>query len=64
MQLKLDPPSSSSLPPDSASVTQHLRVVNTMQGSKPLAMRLRVTYTLGGQQVAEQGEVSNFPVGW
>lgn len=65
MQLKLDPATGSSLPPRrSGSVTQHLHVNNSMHGQKPLVMRLRISYSKAGEQVAEQGEVSNFPAGF
>lgn len=64
MQLKLDPASATTLPAGAGGppVTQVLHVTNTMHGQKPLAMRLRVAYTMqGGQQVVEMAEVSGFP---
>lgn len=63
MQLRLDPASSTTLAPNNmASVQQKLYVNNTMHGTKPLAMRLRITYTSAdGQQMVEQAEVSSFP---
>ncbi len=65
MQLKLDPATSSTLPPNCVgSATQALHVTNTMHGQKPLVMRLRIVYTQGDQQVTEQAEVSNFPPGF
>ena len=36
---------------------------NSMQGQKPLAMRLRISYVLDGVPVTEQTDVSNFPAG-
>lgn len=64
MQLKLDPASAPALPPHSSgAVTQRLHVHNSLHGQKPLVMRLRISYHLGGQAVLEQGEVSNFPPG-
>lgn len=65
MQLKLDPASSAVVPPGSAgAVTQRLHVHNTMHGQKALVMRLRISYSQGGQAVLEQGEVANFPPGF
>lgn len=65
MQLKLDPATSSVLPPGGAGgATQALHVSNSMHGQKPLVMRLRISYTLGDQQVTEQAEVANFPAGF
>jgi hypothetical protein len=37
-------------------------VVNSQHGTKPLAMRLRMTWTAAGAQVTEQATV-NFPPG-
>ena len=45
LQLKLDPASGSSLQANSGnSLTQVLHVVNSQQGSKALAMRLRISF--------------------
>jgi AP-1 complex subunit gamma-1 len=65
MQLRLEPASAAVVPPHSSgSVTQRLHVTNTLHGQKPLVMRLRISYSLGGQQVLEQCEVSSFPPGY
>lgn len=66
MQLRLEPASAGALPPRSAgAVTQRLHVHNALHGSKPLVMRLRISYTpAGGAPVLEQGEVSSFPPGY
>uniref|UniRef100_A0A383VEJ1 AP-1 complex subunit gamma n=1 Tax=Tetradesmus obliquus TaxID=3088 RepID=A0A383VEJ1_TETOB len=63
MQLRLEPASSTLLPALGGSASQQLHVVNSMAGQKPLAMRLRVNYTKGGQPVTQQLEVNNFPAG-
>ncbi len=64
MQLKLDPASGNMLPPN-GTVTQSLHVTNSMHGQKPLVMRLRIGYSVGGApQVVEQCEVNNFPPGY
>lgn len=66
MQLKLDPASGNVLPPNgTGTVTQMLHVTNSMHGQKPLVMRLRISYSVGGgAQVVEQCEVNNFPPGY
>lgn len=66
MQLRLDPASGGALPPRSqGAVSQSLHVHNSMHGTKPLVMRLRISYTpAGGEPVLEQGEVSTFPPGY
>ena len=65
MQLKLDPASGSQLPAAAAgSVTQDLHIVNSAHGQKPLALRLRISYTRGdGTPCVEQVEVKNLPAG-
>jgi AP-1 complex subunit gamma-1 len=64
MQLKLDPPSGTTLPPfGSSTATQSMHINNTMHGQKPLVMRLRIAYTLNGQPALDQTEVGNFPAG-
>ena len=65
MQLRLEPPTSTVLPPGGkSSVYQKLYVNNTMHGQKGLIMRLRVGFVIeGGVKVEEQAEVSNFPPG-
>lgn len=63
MHLQLEPASGEVLPPgNSGTVKQSMRVNNTMHGQKPLVMKLRISYKLGGQQeVLEQGQITNFP---
>eukprot|EP00897_Mesotaenium_endlicherianum_P007089 jgi/Mesen1/6408/ME000329S05571 len=64
MQLQLEPASGSVVPASSTdSVTQVLRVTNTMHGQKSLVMKLRVSYKLDGVEKLEQGQVNNFPPG-
>ncbi|KAJ4961224.1 hypothetical protein NE237_021134 [Protea cynaroides] len=64
VQLHLEPASSNSLPASgNESATQKLRVTNSQHGQKPLAMRIRIAYKVNGQDVLEQGQVSNFPAG-
>lgn len=64
MQMRLEPASGSVLPAIGAgSVTQRIHVLNSMHGQKAMGMRLRVSYTVGGQQVVEQAEVAHLPMG-
>jgi AP-1 complex subunit gamma-1 len=64
MQLRLEPATSSTLPAlGAAPATQRMTVVNSMHGAKPVAMRLRLAYSVGGAPVLEQAEVSSFPPG-
>uniref|UniRef100_A0ACD5Y0Z7 Uncharacterized protein n=1 Tax=Avena sativa TaxID=4498 RepID=A0ACD5Y0Z7_AVESA len=64
IQLRLDPASSSTLPASGkGSVTQSLSVTNSQHGQKPLAMRIRISYKVNGEDRLEQGQISNFPAG-
>ncbi|KAG2662340.1 AP-1 complex subunit gamma-2-like isoform X1 [Panicum virgatum] len=64
IQLKLDPASGNTVPANgNGSVTQGLSVTNNQQGQKPLAMRIRMSYKVNGEDRLEQGQVSNFPSG-
>ncbi|XP_017963444.1 AP-1 complex subunit gamma-1 isoform X2 [Drosophila navojoa] len=57
-KLQMLTPSGSVLPPGGV-ITQEMRVVAT--SNAVLRMRLRIQYTVDGQQVVEQTEVSGFP---
>ncbi|XP_032594390.1 AP-1 complex subunit gamma-1 isoform X2 [Drosophila grimshawi] len=57
-KLQMLTPSDSVLPPGGV-ITQEMRVVAT--SNAVLRMRLRIQYTLDGQQLVEQTEVSGFP---
>ncbi|KAG2654759.1 hypothetical protein PVAP13_1NG500600 [Panicum virgatum] len=64
IQLKLDPASGNTVPANgNGSVTQGLNVTNNQQGQKPLAMRIRMSYKVNGEDRLEQGQVNNFPSG-
>ncbi len=64
MQLRLAPASGTVLSATGPPVTQRISVTNSMQGQKPLVMRLRIAYSLAGAApVVEQAEVKNFPPG-
>ena len=63
MQLKLDPASGNTLSAGAASVTQKLRVTNGQHGSKPLMLRLRLSYTVNDKATTDQVEVKNLPAG-
>jgi len=64
MQLKMTPPSSTSVPPNnSGAVKQVFKVANSMQGQKPLLLRVKIEYSTMGRPVSETGQVDNFPPG-
>ena len=66
MQLRLAAASGTALSVGGAPVTQRISVTNSMNGQKPLVVRLRIAYTAAGAApVVEQleAEVKNFPQG-
>merc|ERR1719240_2037455 len=64
MQLKMTPPSSTSVPPgNSGKTTQQFKVANSMHGQKPVVLRVKIEYQTMGQQISETGQVDNFPAG-
>ncbi|CAM0942812.1 unnamed protein product [Alopecurus aequalis] len=64
IQLRLDPASGNVVPASGkGSVTQGFNVTNNQHGQKPLAMRIRMSYKVNGEDRLEQGQVSNFPSG-
>uniref|UniRef100_A0A0E0GE95 AP-1 complex subunit gamma n=1 Tax=Oryza nivara TaxID=4536 RepID=A0A0E0GE95_ORYNI len=64
IQLRLDPASGNIVPASgNGSVTQGFSVTNNQHGQKPLAMRIRMSYKVNGEDRLEQGQVSNFPAG-
>ncbi|VAI62577.1 unnamed protein product [Triticum turgidum subsp. durum] len=64
IQLRLDPASGNIVPANGkGSVTQGFSVTNNQHGQKPLAMRIRMSYKVNGEDRLEQGQVSNFPPG-
>jgi len=62
--LTLGAPSGSSVPPNNTgSVIQQLTLRNTLQGQKPLMLKIRLEYSIGGTKVVDTATVSNFPPG-
>jgi AP-1 complex subunit gamma-1 len=62
MKMQMQPASSSTVPPNGAGVvTQLLKLANSMQGQKPIVIRIKIEYSVGGSKVSETGEVANFP---
>jgi len=64
MQLKMTPPSSTTVPPgNSGKVTQLFKVANQLHGQKPVLLRVKIEYTTNGMPVSETGQVDQFPAG-
>jgi len=61
-KLQMNPPSSTIIPPNnSGKVTQLLKVANTLQGQKPIMLKLRIEYKTTDKTIVELAEVANFP---
>lgn len=61
-QLQMLSPSGNMVPPNNTGqLTQQLKITNPQKAM--LRMRIRLNYTLDGANVAEQGEINNFPAG-
>lgn len=56
-------PASSNLLSKESKVTQQLKLANSLHGSKPVAIRLRIVYTINGQPKTFEVFVENLPKG-
>uniref|UniRef100_A0A7S2S4J2 AP-1 complex subunit gamma n=1 Tax=Mucochytrium quahogii TaxID=96639 RepID=A0A7S2S4J2_9STRA len=64
ISLKMEPPSGDTLPPfGTGQVQQRINLVNSMQGSKDIIMKVKIAYTANGENVVQQATVSGFPQG-
>jgi len=61
LKVQLGSPSGSVMNPGE-SITQQIKVINSLQGQKPVLMRIKVEYNVNGQLVSEQKELANFPL--
>jgi len=64
MKLQMEAASSQVLQPMSNDVSQSMTLVNTMQGERPIMMKLRISYDQNGGTVQEMAQVSSFPQGF
>ena len=65
MNLKMKPPSGSSLGPSAQDLTQEMVIVNNMEGQKPLSLKLKIMYTPeGASQVDQIKVVGNMPTNY
>ena len=66
IQLQMNPPTGSMVPPGSSgAVTQQLNIINTMRGTKPVMMKLKLAFTANGSPVSQLTSVGGnvFPAG-
>ncbi|EFA84585.1 clathrin-adaptor gamma chain [Heterostelium album PN500] len=54
LKIQLLPPSGTTVPPNnSGEVTQIVKVLNTLQGQKPILLRLKLDFTVNGENISE-----------
>ncbi|KAJ0407978.1 hypothetical protein ATCC90586_002006 [Pythium insidiosum] len=61
IQLSLEPPSGDSLATGGATITQLVKIKNSMHGEKPVLMRVKVEFFVNGNKVEDMVAVSSFP---
>ncbi|KAF4323167.1 hypothetical protein BBO99_00003436 [Phytophthora kernoviae] len=62
IKLKMEPPTGDMVPPNSSgTVTQVVKIQNTMQGEKPVLMRVKLEFFVNGSKVEDMATVNNFP---
>jgi hypothetical protein len=56
-------PSGNSLPPagQPGSITQQMTLTNQQQGAKKLAIRLKISFSVGGRPVTKMTQVDTIP---
>jgi len=62
-KLTMNPISSSTIPANSnGAVTQTMKIQNSQQGKKAIAMKVKVSYDLAGKSFTHDAVVSSFPI--
>ncbi|KAK1931968.1 AP-1 complex subunit gamma-2 [Phytophthora citrophthora] len=62
IKLKMEPPTGDSVPPNNGgTVTQVVKIQNSMQGEKPVLMRIKLEFFVNGSKVEDMATVNNFP---
>lgn len=63
IQMEMEPPSSTTVPPGSGVVTQKIKLTNSMMGTKNVVLKVKVSFTSAGQKVEHLATCSGFPAG-
>ena len=64
MTLKMKPASGTSLAPYASSLNQEMVIQNTMEGQKPLSLKLKINYVIdngSGVTISEIKIINNLP---
>jgi len=63
LKIQMNPASASVLQPNNSNkVTQIVKIINSMQGQKPIVLRIKVDFVVNGNPVSDTADV-NFPLG-
>jgi hypothetical protein len=62
MTLKLKPPNKQTLNAGEQDLTQEMAITNSMDGQKPIALKLKINYTHSGTPVSQIKVVNDVPV--
>jgi len=60
LQIRMVPPSSDALAPGSGKITQNIKIANSMQGQKPILLKVKIDYVYNGSPISEVADVA-FP---
>ncbi|KAL3934639.1 MAG: hypothetical protein SGBAC_009687 [Bacillariaceae sp.] len=65
--MEMEPPSSTTIPPTQGAnpklVTQKIKVINSLLGTKNLMLKVKISFTLNGTKVEHLATCSGFPAG-
>ncbi|CAH0478622.1 unnamed protein product [Peronospora belbahrii] len=62
VKLKMEPPTGDVVPPNNSGiVTQVVKIQNSLQGEKPVLMRIKLEFFVNGNKVEDMTTVNNFP---
>eukprot|EP00026_Physarum_polycephalum_P002308 Phypoly_transcript_02314.p1 GENE.Phypoly_transcript_02314~~Phypoly_transcript_02314.p1 ORF type:complete len:848 (+),score=158.44 Phypoly_transcript_02314:117-2660(+) len=60
LQIKIASPSGEALAPSGGKITQNIKIANSMQGQKPILLKVKIDYVYNGTQINEIADVA-FP---
>lgn len=63
MKILINPASGTVVPPNRGTITQFVKIANTMLGQQPSAMKLKLDFVANGRPVGDQFTITNFPAG-
>jgi AP-1 complex subunit gamma-1 len=65
LTMNMSPPSSTTIKSgDGTSVTQSIKIVNSQKGVKKVMLKLKISYSVGGNKVETTATANQFPAGF